>query len=438
MITNIFLFIIAFISILILVTSIRMKNLLDNLINKKRRNIIIKICLIGSSLFLLFSFFAPYFFTSTVVGKSIITTEETGLIGDTMGGIMNPFIAIGGILLTFLAFYIQYQANKQVQDQFKIQQFESQFYEMLHLHRENLNEMIIEGYIYKYTGNDKSKPAIKDTKQTKNTSGKKVFVTMLNEFEAIYLIATKVFMDGFKKLNITEQNQIKSQLQLERIILHHSYFIFFNGLNLYKKNITKYENADSTGFLKIVLNNFVSELNSKRESHLKTGIKEYHTYYTTGNVLQSNYRAKSLWLSFNYKPFSGHQSILAHYYRHLFQIVKFVVKQNKNIISYEQKRDYLRILRSMLSNHEQILLYYNWLADFGIQWEEKNLEKRKRKNGNFFFTDYRMIHNIPNDLVIEDFKLEKIFNNDYSNYAYEINRKDEDGLFELVDIKSTL
>lgn len=438
MITNIFLFIIAFISILILVTSIRMKSLLDNLINTKKRNIIIKICLISSSLFLLFSFFAPYFFTSTVVGKSIITTEETGLIGDTMGGIMNPFIAIGGILLTFLAFYIQYQANKQVQDQFKIQQFESQFYEMLHLHRENLNEMIIEGYVYEYTDNDKSKPAKPDTKQIKNTSGKKIFVTMLNEFEAIYLIATKIFMHKFNTLNKAEQNNIKSQLQLERIIMHHSYFVFFYGLKIYKKNITKYEEADSIGFLKKVLNNFVHELESKRDSHLKMGIKEHHTYYQTPTSQPPFFRYKSLWLSFNYKPFSGHQSILAHYYRHLFQIVKFVVKQNKNIISYEQKRDYLRILRSMLSNHEQILLYYNWLADFGVQWEEKNLEKRKIKNGNFFFTDYRMIHNIPNDIVIEDFELEKIFNIDYSNYLYEINRKDEDGLFELVDIKSTL
>lgn len=224
MITNIFLFIIAFISILILVISIRMKSLLDNLINKKRRNIIIKICLIGSSLFLLFSFFAPYFFTSTVVGKSIITTEETGLIGDTMGGIMNPFIAIGGIVLTFLAFYIQYQANKQVQDQFKLQQFESQFYEMLTLHKDNINEMKIEGYEFDNKG----------IKNRKDTTGRKIFYTMNTELICIYLIGYKIYLDTkttednddeFFKLNNNNDNNIHCH---ELFIL--SYVIFFREL----------------------------------------------------------------------------------------------------------------------------------------------------------------------------------------------------------------
>ena len=53
---------------------------------------------------------------------------EYGSLGDAIGGITNPIIAVGAAILTFAAFYVQYQANKQVQDQFKIQQFESQFY----------------------------------------------------------------------------------------------------------------------------------------------------------------------------------------------------------------------------------------------------------------------------------------------------------------------
>lgn len=47
--------------------------------------------------------------------------SKLGSLGDTIGGFMNPIIAISAALLTFLAFYIQYQANKQVQEQFERQ-----------------------------------------------------------------------------------------------------------------------------------------------------------------------------------------------------------------------------------------------------------------------------------------------------------------------------
>lgn len=140
-----------------------MKTLLNKLDGKQSTKNIIFGILIISLIFLLFSFFAPYFFTSTTFGKSIITSEETGLIGDTMGGIMNPFIAITGILLTFLAFYIQYQANKQVQNQFDItlenqrlekenneqtwlkEKIENRFFELLKIHRENVSDFKLKG-----------------------------------------------------------------------------------------------------------------------------------------------------------------------------------------------------------------------------------------------------------------------------------------------------
>jgi hypothetical protein len=360
--------------------------------------------------------------------------QYAGTLGDLIGGVLNPVLALFGILAGGLAFYAQYQANKQIQDQFKIQQFESQFYEMLHLHRENLNEMNIEGYVFEYINSDKSKEAKKKSKKEKITSGKKVFVTLLKEFEAIHLICTKVFMFKFNLL-LSPQRDYDREL-LKQFILDHSYFVFFNGINLYKKSITRFKKDDSSGFLNLVLDDFVSELESKRDSHLDSGIKEFHLYYTTGNIFTYDFKTNSLWLSFNYKPFSGHQSILAHYYRHLFQTVKFVVKQNENLISYDTKRDYLRVLRSMLSNHEQILLYYNWLGGFGNNWENKDFNKRKIKDGNYFFTDYRMIHNIPPQLLINDFELSAVFDDNYRNFLFEKNRKKEDTLFELINIVS--
>lgn len=46
-----------------------------------------------------------------IVHSKIFDFSETGQIGDTINGIMGPFIAIAAVLLTFAAFYIQKEAN---------------------------------------------------------------------------------------------------------------------------------------------------------------------------------------------------------------------------------------------------------------------------------------------------------------------------------------
>lgn len=64
-----------------------------------------------SVIVILFSFVSPWIFTSASSSEKFDFTN-TGQIGDTIGGIINPFIAIAGVLLTFLAFYMQIKANQ--------------------------------------------------------------------------------------------------------------------------------------------------------------------------------------------------------------------------------------------------------------------------------------------------------------------------------------
>ena len=87
--------------------------------NRKVENwdLVTKIILGVSILVILFSFFSPLIFTTTSSSKSFDFTE-TGQIGDTIGGILNPFVALAGVLLTFLAFYMQIKANQIQIDQF--------------------------------------------------------------------------------------------------------------------------------------------------------------------------------------------------------------------------------------------------------------------------------------------------------------------------------
>ncbi|QRY55960.1 putative phage abortive infection protein [Sphingobacterium siyangense] len=75
-----------------------------------KKNLISILIYISIALFA-FSFIAPYLFTSKL---SILNQDfnTTGAIGDTVGGLMNPFIALSGVCVTFLAFFMQYKANK--------------------------------------------------------------------------------------------------------------------------------------------------------------------------------------------------------------------------------------------------------------------------------------------------------------------------------------
>lgn len=392
---------------------------------KDRKSLVITIAVVSISSFVLA--FGLYFTIEILNNADTekVDYSKVGPYGDLIGGILNPVVAFIGVMAAFLAFYVQYRANKQVQEQFDLQKFESQFYEMLRMHRENLSEMKIEGYEFEtdFSG-------IKKNKIKKITTGKKIFVTLNVELKVIYTVLNKTFYSYYK---------CNSEDLTDKILLFkQAYSVFFGGVTLYERKIEKISEEHSL-LEENLLKDFVKELRRLRKKHEKKGKKEIKNYLRS-NIKIDSMASKTLWMSFNYRPFSGHQSLLAHYYRLLFQTVKFVVKKKEEFITYEEKRDYLRMLRSMLSNQEQLLLYYNWLAGHGDAWEIKccNLNEKYTRNniGYKFFTDYRMIHNIPVEEVIEDFNLEKIFNEEYRDFRYEENRKKEDTLFELIGITS--
>lgn len=75
--------------------------------------------------------FLPYLLTST--SCTIVDFTESGQIGDTIGGIMGPFIAIVASLLTFLAFWVQFKANQQQRFDIAVERFESNLFQMLQM-----------------------------------------------------------------------------------------------------------------------------------------------------------------------------------------------------------------------------------------------------------------------------------------------------------------
>ena len=356
------------------------KNSLSKLLDKRAKQI-----LVLSIALITFSFIAPIIFVqNTIIGIDFL---KTGPIGDTIGGIMNPFIALAGVFLTFLAFYIQVIANKQQQESFRTElneqkvqfqksQFENQFYEMLKLHKENVNDLEIK-MIRLLKGVHKPEEITEEY-----IKGRRVFNYFIKELELCYYIAKENFPDkGFK------------------IWFNKAYGIFFHGLHESQKNTHP----------------FFDELYEVKETHTN------NSYSYLKNIINNKY--KFHWeYHLNYPIFEGYSSQIAHYLRHLFQTVKFVALQSEDFVSYEEKRKYLRILRAQLSNQEQVMLFYNWFSKFGNQWENEQ---------NKFFTDYRMIHNIYQALLIPDIILEEIFDIE-KNYRKEKERI-QDSLFEYQD-----
>ena len=283
---------------------------------------------------------------------------------------MLPFVAIAAAILTFLAFLIQHQANVQLSNDNKKQQLERQFYEMLKIHCDNVKNLHAESlYTDPTTGNHSQKTA----------TGHDFFRCLLEEFDLIYA-----------KIYESEKNED---------IFNKAYRTFFFGIDSAARELKK-ETAET--FRSIVFQN-------------------------TNTLFWQNYPKL---IPTRDSLFTGRMDQLVPYYRHLFLMVKTVVQFDDKLFPYEDKRQFLRILRAQLSSAEQVLLYYNWKSGCGEKWEEDS----SKPNSNHFFTDYRMIHNIiPKDC--RAFRSNEILKSllDKNPKYKKIDDDEKDTLFELIE-----
>jgi hypothetical protein len=181
---------------------------------------------LGLTLILLLGFISiivlPWIFTREF--WSFVDYKETGAIGDTINGISGPFIALIAAILTFLAFYIQYKANIQQRDQFnksfekqkeesleqekiwRAERFENRFYELLKLHKANVDELHIENKLF----------------------GRKCFEPMFYELRYCFKIVNDFF-------NSTPQEEKEENDYSKIKIMEFSYRIFFYGIGTHSE-----------------------------------------------------------------------------------------------------------------------------------------------------------------------------------------------------------
>lgn len=231
----------------------------------------------------------------------------------------------------------------------KRERFENRYFELLQLHRANVEEL-----------------------ELQKAKGRKVFVLMLREWRCILNVVRR---------EAQERQQNLTQLQLVQI----SYYCLFYGVGPNSSRMLRTYLSDQD---KAFVNSLEFRLDDKL---LKVEVK----------------RDRNL----GYLPFEGHQSRLGHYYRHLYQMVRFV----ENSASPEiDVIEHMRTIRAQLSTHEQALLLLNSLTPMGGAWWNKKLIDR-----------YFLVHNIPKEFFD-------------SRFEFDPSSLFDPGYFETVELHETV
>ncbi|MDI9538025.1 MAG: putative phage abortive infection protein [Bacteroidota bacterium] len=281
-------------------------------------------------LMILFLFFPYWFTTRSWFG---VDFSKTGQIGDTIGGILGPFIAIAAAILTFLAFWVQFKANEQQKKDLQIERFENKFYNLMEIHRNNVHEVII----------------------GETTKGRRAFISMFKELKFTYLIITEYYNEDYIKRH-------PDHLISDEGIYNISYLVFYFGVGANSSKVV----IDLIGKEHLV---FFREV----EEFVKLNKEQWKEKRVAGHTISANFGDSPYELDINYMPCNGHMSILSHYMRNLYHTVKYIDEQDEDLIPYEQKLQYASTLRSQLSIHEQLLVYYNAISVLGKTWIDDGL-----------------------------------------------------------------
>lgn len=336
-----------------------------------------------------------------IFGSSPTNYETTAQFGDFIGGVVGTIFALVGTILIFLTFSEQANQNKR-------EAFESAFFEMMRLHRENVTQLNYKKY---------------NLIDFENAENRKVFRIIYKEFLECY-------REVKKYSNSKDENDyilIKHKQKLKRLIKNNNlqvniiefalidiaYSIVFFGVGeegeivLRDKFKKKYNHIFFYGLLRYI------KLKPKKENKerwekwtnlLALPFKDYQRvnrefYLYRKHHLDSklSYEAKELIFEKEFeKYYNGHQHRLGHYFRHLFQSYKYLNYHEE--LNEDEKYFYGKMLRAQLSTYEQALLFVNSISSMGLKWEylpELELLKNNEPVGNCkLISRYNLIKNL--------------------------------------------
>lgn len=352
---------------------------------------------------------------------------ENAQIGDFIGGVVGTLFSLAG----FFLIYLTYRSQKESSEKDKI---EGRFLNLIELHRGNVTELLYR--------NGRTNVEL--------ASGRRVFKEVYEQIKEALVISEAIFnaFDPSIYLKKETRTPVTDKVLRDYAKIAVAYAIVFFGVSKENDNSTlnalskdfdeefskkiirffklvpaRYEDEDWKHWNLIIKNKLLKKEHIQElfnDTIYQADLKEFG--YELGALkFDSNYEFIYLIKKIRifYKRFGGHQYKLGHYFRHLFQTVKFIDKQA--LLSYDDKYEYIKTLRAQLSNYEQYILFFNSISFVGREWELNYKSTTSYDPKRWIISKYNFIKNIPdtnaNGIAINKF---------YNLIDFEFNDKSED------------
>lgn len=278
-----------------------------------------------------------------------LNSELAARYGDFIGGYFGTVALIVSVALVVVTYRNQaFHA--------KVSEFESQFFELLRYHRDNMTEIEVDGI-----------------------SGRRAFVSFLREWKLLLPLIDDSAALVKEKLAPCERGKL-------------AYIAFFNGSGPNARR-TLEDMAVKRGFTRAITGRLVEIMSDeRREARIAKASRDslWEVFLTRGLGKGALHEKPPL----QYIPFEGHHSRLAHYYRHLFHLVKYAEDSAPQGLAGE----YVDLVAAQLTTHEQALLALH-AASFGGKWKKYD-----------YLQKYDMIKDIPDQfLKVEEFDIRAEF-----------------------------
>lgn len=306
----------------------------DNLVN-----IAMAISVIGFLMIILFALIKPF------NGWGKANSELFGRYGDFIGGTV-------GSIFSLAAFYLVYVTFKSQNKQYRVDSFEKKLYTLIELHKQNVNEINIANKV----------------------AGRKAFVSFFYEYQFCFRCVEYAYTqikNQFPKLKLTD---------IDFNVI--AYYIFYLGLGKHSDKLVgwatlKHYDPDMMAKLLTICHD-IRDCSWQKQKRQKVIVDADSTV----DLLNKEYRKIIDGYIPHFKPANGHMSVLGHYYRHMFLILKTI--SDADFLTKTQKYEYSKVLRAQLSDFELLMLYFNVLTPLGEAWFTYN-----------YIKDYRFLTNMP-------------------------------------------
>lgn len=260
-----------------------------------------------------------------------LTGQESAHIGDALGGMTAPFLAIGAAVLTFIAFWVQYVYNIEQKDDLTVERFEHNLFELM-----NHQEIITNGLSIELE--DEIETGISVDYLSNKILGRDVFEALYRQ----YIIKVYYFVDGdyvpkskeyvgLKEMFQNDNDAFKHYVEDKSVgrldhYFRHLFHIFryikrsgfseadqYRYASLVRSNLSQYELVllfynclSSNGIKKFkglvedfaLLNNLRVNLLAKEEDRILYNEKMQERYVDRDNIPQTEYSTRA----FRYRP----------------------------------------------------------------------------------------------------------------------------------------